>query len=60
MLGRKAHALIRDFQEQRVLLRYCPCGHANRTPCVWPGFQGIDQKVHQHLRQVLGITPHGW
>ena len=59
MLGRNTHALIGDFQDQAVVLGHQARRHAHPTPRVWQGFQGIHNEIDHHVRQVLGIAPHG-
>ena len=59
MLWRNAYTLVRDFQHQAVLLGRQARRHAHPTPGVWQGLQGIHQEIDHHVRQVLGITPHG-
>jgi hypothetical protein len=58
MLGRNAHALIRDFQHQAALLGPQARRHAHLTPRVWQGFQGIHNEIDHHVLKVLDIAPH--
>jgi hypothetical protein len=58
MLWRNAHALIRDFQYQAVVLGHQACRHAHPTPRVRQGFQGIHNEIDHHVLKVLGIAPY--